>query len=45
MTSTFQCEYCQRLHLKYAIKLILNCTSHGGMYDGHQLEKLAYLDL
>ena len=27
------------LHSKYAIKFILKCTSHGGMYDGHQFEK------
>ena len=27
------------LHSKYAIKFILKCTSHGGMYYGHQFEK------
>ena len=27
------------LHLKYAIKL--KCTSHGGMYDGHQFGKIS----
>ena len=29
------------LHSKYAIKFILKCTSHGGMYDGHQFGKIS----
>ena len=27
------------LHLKYALKFILKCVSHGGMHDGHQFGK------
>ena len=37
MPSTFQCEYCQCLHSNYAIKFLVKCTSHGGMYDGHNV--------
>ena len=29
------------LHSKYAIKFILKCTSHGGMCDGYQFEKIS----
>ena len=29
------------LHSKYAIKFISKCSSHGGMYDGHQFGKIS----
>ena len=41
MTSTFYFEFIASFECKILTILTLKCTSHGGMYSAHYLEKIS----
>ena len=41
MTSTFYSEFIASFECKTLTILTLKCTSHGGMYSAHYLEKIS----